>query len=221
MIEMTKLLKVFLLIGITFFAMVILLMIVGKLTFGYGLGDLFYLFIQGAWLISLIIVFIITKRKNKIESPYALILSFIICISILFSIHGFTIGRGSEYPWNGRIFMISYKEYLLLEEEKFQNRIDSLNQEITKTPSDFKIISTKGYLYNEKEKWDLAIDEFNKALRINPEYFDALYGLGESYIGKGKYEKAVREFEKAKLIDSTREDISTRIKNLKEYHKIE
>ncbi len=219
---MTRFLKVILLITIIFFALVLLFMLGGKLTFGWELGDLFYLYIQTAWLLILVFGFaILIKKKTNLNSFVSGLFPFILLFSIFLSVKAFTVDRGSGYPWNGKIFMLSKSEWEQLKRENFENTIDSLDKLIHHNLTDYKTITAKGKLLNENEKWDLSIEEFKKALIINHDYFDALYGLGDSYCGKDKYIEAVREFEKAKLIDSTRENVSVRIRNLKSYHKIE
>ena len=160
------------------------------------------------------------KRKLAVNRLFSLLISFILLLSIFLSIKAFTVDRGSEYPWNGRIFMMSKTEWIRLEEDKYKNRMDNLDKIIHNSPTDFKSITAKGLLLNDKEKWDLSIIEFKKALQINPNYFEALFGLGVSYCGIRDYADAIREFERAKLIDSTRENVSNRIRNLKSYYKI-
>jgi tetratricopeptide (TPR) repeat protein len=196
-------------------------MLNGTLTFGWGLGDLFFLYIQIAWLIVLIIGFVAIRKKN---TPFGNIssglISFVLIFSVFLSIKKFTVDRGSEYPWNGRIFMLNNSEWKELKKGKFTATIDSLDKVIQQNPTDYKIITIKGQLLNENEDWNLSIEEFKKALIINPNYFDALFGLGDSYCGIEKYVEAVNEFEKAKLIDSTKENVSNRVRNLKSYHNI-
>jgi len=218
---MTKVLKIISLITFVFFALVLLFMLGGKLTFGWGLGDLFYFYFQSAWLLILVICFAILIKKKITFNGFSLgLFPFILLLSIFLSVKAFTVDRGSGYPWNGKIFMLSNNELEQLKKEEFESTIDSLDKLIQHNLNDYKTITAKGKFLNENEKWDLSIEEFKKALGINHKYFDALYGLGDSYCGIEKYVEAVREFEKAKLIDSTRENVSNRIRNLKSYHKI-
>lgn len=219
---MTKFFKIILLVTIIFFALVLLFMLSSQLTFGWGLGDLFYLYIQTVWVLILIIAFVVMIKKRAIlNNISAGLFSFILLFSIFVSVKAFTVDRGSLYPWNGRIFMLSISEWEQLKIEKFKIAIDSLDKLIQQNPTDYKTITKKGQFLNENKKWNLSIEEFKKALEINPNYFDALFGLGDSYCGVEKYLEAVKEFEKAKRIDSTRENVNNRIRNLKSYHKIE
>jgi tetratricopeptide (TPR) repeat protein len=204
-----------------FFLTVIFLMLGGQLTFGYGLGDLFPLYIQIAWLIVLIIsLTVIIKKKSEFNNIASGIFSAILLLSVFLSIKGFTVDRGSEYPWNGRIFTISYQEYKKLQEKKLIEKFEDLDKKIATDKSDIKSILEKAELLNENEKWEEAIVEYKNVISIDSLNFDANYGLADSYCGIEEYRKAVRQFEKAKEIDSTKNNVSNRIKNLKNYHKI-
>jgi hypothetical protein len=108
-----------LILTITFFISVLYSMLNGSLTFGAGLGDLFYAIIHFIYLLLLIIFLTIIKYKNYIFSKSRIItLIFLYFTSISISISGFTIFRSSLYPWNGRIFMIRYEERLEIDAKK-------------------------------------------------------------------------------------------------------
>jgi hypothetical protein len=101
---MKKKLILLFLSAILFFFIIELLMIKGTLTFGFGLGDLFPFYIQGLWMVILLIgLIIIIKTNKKLNKTICIILLLIILFSIIYSVLGFTINRGSEYPWNGKI----------------------------------------------------------------------------------------------------------------------
>ncbi len=102
---MKKTLEIILFFTILFFTVVLIMMSLNLLTFGWGLGDLFYFYIQIIWVIILTIFLInIIIRKSKYSILKTRIISSILLISILIDILLFTINRGNEYPWNGKIF---------------------------------------------------------------------------------------------------------------------
>ena len=104
-LKMAKTLKIILITTIIFFTTVLILMLRNVLTFGMGLGDLFYFYIQALWLMFLLIFIVVVIIKTTNFSILSVqIISLILIASILLSVLSFTINRGSEYPWNGKIF---------------------------------------------------------------------------------------------------------------------
>jgi hypothetical protein len=84
------------------------LVISDSITFGYGLGDLFYfVFLSIILLVQILLNFTFSafKRANR-----NLIVGFVFSLIYSFFIHQLTIGRGSEYPWNGQIFHYDTKQ---------------------------------------------------------------------------------------------------------------
>jgi hypothetical protein len=78
----------------------LILIFSGKVTFGHGLGDLFYLILLTILLIFFGYLFYLNiKWRKKIQVVISLLL---IIIVILFTLK-MTIWRGIEYPWNGNI----------------------------------------------------------------------------------------------------------------------
>jgi hypothetical protein len=78
----------------------LILIFSGKVTFGHGLGDLFYLILLTILQIFFGYLFYLNiKWRKKIQVVISLLL---IIIVILFTLK-MTIWRGIEYPWNGNI----------------------------------------------------------------------------------------------------------------------
>lgn len=90
----------------SYLVLVTLLALTGKLAFGHGLGDLFYLIASGVFAVSqLITTVIIQRKKNGHFKPTMFYLcGTIFLLTALFLTWKFTIGRGPEYSWNGNIF---------------------------------------------------------------------------------------------------------------------
>jgi hypothetical protein len=80
---------------------IITLLLSGKITFGQGIGDFFYLILISVLFIVFGFVSFL-NYKGKIKFPNLLSILAII-ILILFTLK-MTIWRGIEYPWNGKIF---------------------------------------------------------------------------------------------------------------------
>jgi len=80
---------------------ILILIFSGKVTFGQGLGDLFYLVLLIIMQIFFGYLFYL-NIKGKINFPLVISLLLII-ILILFTLK-MTIWRGIEYPWNGNVF---------------------------------------------------------------------------------------------------------------------
>jgi len=94
---MNKIAITYLMFG--FQALIAYLSLKGKLVYGYGLGDLFYLILYiAATIIVTFITSFIYKNKKSIWIPNLLL--FTLCIFNLLQV---TILRGPALPWNGRI----------------------------------------------------------------------------------------------------------------------
>ena len=85
---------------------ILLLMILGKITFGYGLGDLAYFFgISIMTLIYLVLIIIFNREKYKEnKTKINFIIGVIFLTLSVFLTYSFTIGRGVEYSWDGNVF---------------------------------------------------------------------------------------------------------------------
>jgi len=76
----------------------------GNITFGHGLGDVYYLLLLLFFEILVsIITFKIPKNSNK-QTTAILFLLFVLAIIISFTLK-LTIFRGPEYPWDGHFSM--------------------------------------------------------------------------------------------------------------------
>lgn len=73
--------------------------ITGNMTFGHGLGNLYYLL----YLVLIIILFLITYIvKDKF---FRWIILILISVILTFLILKLTVFRGGEYSWNGNLFI--------------------------------------------------------------------------------------------------------------------
>lgn len=74
----------------------------GKITFGYGLGDLYMLFF---FMIVFVIISVIRTKLRLRNNILNVVLITLIGLSVLFFVLKITLFRGNEYPWNGRLFL--------------------------------------------------------------------------------------------------------------------
>jgi len=212
------------LFGLTtiFLIAVIALTFFGELTFGYGLGDLFYLMFSGAALLIVTATYFATKRfdfnKNKLAGG-------LISIGLLLTVYIFgrlvTVNRGSEYKWDGHVFLSnSYADRERKEIEEYQNELNRLDNLIAKNPNDYKAFYDKGIHLRKNGDWEKSIVEFENSIRIKPT-FEAYYECAYNYSNIGKYETSVGLYQKAADLDTTNTEVRQRIKNLKDYHKLD
>ena len=102
---MNRLTKITLIASIIFFLLVLLLTLSSYITFGYGLGDFFYVIIVSIWVLLITIVYFKTKKKDFNKDKFlALLIISVLVLSIFYTVFKFTVGRGSEYMWNGHVF---------------------------------------------------------------------------------------------------------------------
>ncbi len=75
----------------------------GKIYFGHGLGDLLYLYLTGFLATTQLIILLISTRQN-FRTITLLLWGTFFLLTAIYITWQFTLGRGSEFPWNGNIF---------------------------------------------------------------------------------------------------------------------
>lgn len=203
-----------------FFILVIVLMFSGSLTFGYGLGDLFYLMTVGVWTLVIGAIYKFTKKVDfSKQKEFAILIVGVMLFSVYYTARLFTVDRGAEFKWDGHILLSSaiadHKRQAKLEYENELHRLDSL---IIINPSDFKSLYNKGLLLRHNGEWENSIAEYKKAIKVNPNYFDAYFECAYSYSNIKQYENAVEFYQKASNIDTANNRVKEIIHNLKERH---
>ena len=88
------------LIGIT------ILSWIGKIAYGHGLGDFFYVFQSSALALvhSIVMIAFIHRKQKAAEKGLALLVGIIFLLIAVGFTYKFTLGRGVEYKWNGNVF---------------------------------------------------------------------------------------------------------------------
>jgi hypothetical protein len=95
-------------LGILLLAVITLIPLVGPrifgkiITYGVGIGDIFYVLLS--LLATLIYTVLFNLKKSKTNLIFKKILVILIYITILFFCYSFSIGRGGEHIWNGELF---------------------------------------------------------------------------------------------------------------------
>lgn len=75
-----------------------------QITFGYGLGDVFYLFLILLFFVVASILRYIMSRKRGRYVIAQIVLSLAIVAFIVYMTLAMTLNRGIEYPWQGNWF---------------------------------------------------------------------------------------------------------------------
>ena len=101
---MNKVIKIIYTLFVLWAVLVAILNLNANITFGHGLGDIYYLlFLLLLVIVASVVFFKIAKRLNE-TSATILFLFFVIAVVIAFTLK-LTIYRGPEYPWNGKFFL--------------------------------------------------------------------------------------------------------------------
>lgn len=86
--------------------------------------------------------------------------------------------------------------------------------------NDYKAFFDKGIHLRKNGDWGKSIVEFENSIKIKPT-FEAYYECACSYSNIGQYKTSVDLYQKAADLDTTNKEVRQRIKNLKEYHKLD
>lgn len=218
---MKKVVKLSVMFSMLFCVLVIVLCFMGILSFGYGLGDIFYLFFLLIWLAVIAVFFKMAKKVSF--NPNKVISIFIILILIYsnyYIIRLFTVDRGPEFRWNGHIsFGASKAASQRGLEQKFERDIAMYDSVISMNPQNAKAYLDKGIFLGESGQRGKAIVEIEKAININPTYVEALNQCGNYCDLNVQYKKAIKYYEKSLQIDSTQGHIRMQLKKVKKQQK--
>lgn len=77
----------------------------GNITFGYGLGDWYYIIFLTLLLIVSFIVYKTKLKKGAITKKWFFVFCTFIVFCMIFFTLKLTVWRGAEYPWNGELFL--------------------------------------------------------------------------------------------------------------------
>ena len=95
--------KIFYYLFLLWVVLLIVFNINATITFGHGLGDIYYLLLLFFITISISLVRVRQLKKGNKTGMVILLMSFVIVI--IFFMLKLTLYRGPEYPWNGRLFL--------------------------------------------------------------------------------------------------------------------
>ncbi len=173
----------------------------GSLSFGIGLGDIFYYILL--WVTILLFAFIVYRLRRDI-SGLLIFNVFFTGVAVWFILSA-TVWRGFEYPWNGELFYPSKETKRRYAEKKRKNirERDSLKKVIHFRPDFAEAYARVGNLNdllgddNEVEKY------YIKAIELGDE--GQRFPLARFYERNGKRSKAILQYEAILKKDSTNE----------------
>lgn len=118
---------------VAFLMSIIVLELKNELTFGCGLGDIFYLILSGIGIVVAAVVCYLTRQSNFAERKA---FGWGIIAACLFTVYMFgrwlTVDRGPEYKWDGYVFLSKSRAVQKQQRELEQNRritpADSVDQ---------------------------------------------------------------------------------------------
>jgi tetratricopeptide (TPR) repeat protein len=78
----------------------------------------------------------------------------------------------------------------LIEQEKYQQAIDALEEALDKEPADADLLNLYAFSNRKLQRFDVALEYYSRALEIEPKHRGANEYLGELYLQLGDLEKA-------------------------------
>ncbi|NLR95148.1 hypothetical protein HGP29_28395 [Flammeovirga sp. SR4] len=185
----------------------------GKITFGYGLGDIFYLPI----LYVITFVYIITFSINRKKDKQLLITNTVFTIPIIWIVLSVTLWRGPEYSWNGELFYPSKKskESYATKRKRWQSEIDSLKTDVTDDPQNTEALVEIGELKSLLGKDKEALEYLEKALRKGNTSKYTRSKLARKYEDNDLIDKAVEQYEEILKVDSLNRSAKFNLRRLK------
>ena len=84
---------------------------------------------------------------------------------------------------------------LLIEEEKYGEAIEKLNEALAEWPEDAELLNLTAYSHRQLKRYEIALNYYLKALEIEPNHRGANEYLGELYLHLGQLDKALERRE--------------------------
>ncbi len=112
----------------------------------------------------------------------------ILCLCLLYASSGLLplqADGGGDY---GGSRLAPIKE--LIDQERFDQAIEKLDQALEKSPEDADILNLMAYSQRKLKRYDVALVYYQKALSIEPDHRGANEYLGELYLQLGQLDKA-------------------------------
>jgi len=130
------------------------------------------------------------KRKWTVRWYHAAIgIVLIIPVAGIFVSCGGPAAGTTEWHYN--------QGYDLVEQGRYREAIEELNQAIELDPASAKAYNNRGSAYHYLDQHERAIQDFDKAIRLNPDYALAYYNRGSTYHHLDQHERAVQDFNEA------------------------
>ncbi len=210
--------KAIIILPFLLFSTLTLFSILGRIRFGYGLGDIiYYPFIYLGNILSIINIFYFRNKQSN--GTY---ISFS-CLAIFFTLIflQMTIWRGPEYSWNGDIITPSITTKEKRKAKKFEHRLEEYNNKIIEDLENYELLIKKGVFLRSNGRYKEAITTFKKAQSLDPKKYKAYWEAGYAYSLLKDYKNAVIEYEIAFEIDTSNIRLRKSIEFLKNKHNID
>ena len=93
-----------------------------------------------------------------------------------------------------------YEKYeILIQEKKYEEAIDGLNEALAERADDAELLNLIAYSHRQLKRYEIALNYYLKALEIDPDHRGANEYLGELYLHFGQLDKAL---ERRDVIDA-------------------
>jgi len=213
--KMKKIIKI---LPLIILLIISILLMTGRVRFGFGLGDIVYHGLVYIGLIIYGIYFIVKKEIPQKTNLIFPILSIIFCGYLILTM---TIWRGGEYLWNGDVLVPTQKTREERKQKEFENRLAELDRQIELNSNDYDLKVEKGFFLRSNGKYELAIEVLKKAQKIAPEKYKAYWEAGYAFSLMNDYQNTIREYEKAYQADTTKHKLKIQIERLQEKYQKE
>lgn len=210
--------KAIIILPITFFSILTIFSVLGRIRFGHGLGDIIYHPLIYLGIILSVINFTYFRKK---QSQGAYITSSLLATFFILIFLKMTIWRGPEYSWNGDIIAPSNATKEKRETKAFENKLREYNERISLEPQNYELLIKKGFFLRSKGKYEEAITIFKEAQSLDPKKYKAYWEAGYAYSLLEDYENAVSEYEKGYEIDTSNTRLKRTIESLKNRYNVE
>lgn len=168
-----------------------------------------------------------SKSKASVKKPLIRAALILVLLIIIFGIWQLILPRESSFSFVKRLLFdgeVSATEkarvdkyiseaYTMIQAEKYDNAIETLEKAITLDKQDYEPYLMRGYAYTYKFDFDSAYEDYSKALELEPENDSVYEALGDLRFNLQDYKGAVEYYNKCIELnpDDSRRAVEKRI----------
>jgi tetratricopeptide (TPR) repeat protein len=93
------------------------------------------------------------------------------------------------------------KSYALIQLNKYEDAIRTIDQGLAIYPKDFMLWNNKGYALFKLEKYQDALNTYDKVLQINNASIQAMNNKGDTFFQMGRYQDAIDAYTRVNATD--------------------